>query len=151
MALNSVREQIINNVVSTLEGVESLKSVKRRRMTDLDELQSVPTTLLPYISVTGGLPEPIQKKSGRRTGNVEVVTSVLAVEIVCYHLAPVDPDVVLSNLLDDVWSALYEDQTRGGIALETELIPQVEPVFIQPYILFRVVCNVTYLHDTTHI
>lgn len=151
MALNSVREQIINHVVTTLESVESLSKVNRRRMTDLDELQSVPTTQLPYISVTGGLPEPIQKQSGRRYGNVEVVKSILTVEIVCYHLAPVDPDTVLSNLLDDVWAALYVDQTRGGIALGTELIPQVEPVFIQPYILFRVVCNVTYLHDTTHI
>jgi len=151
MALNSVREQIINHVVSTLTGVESLSYVNRRRMTDLDELKSVPTTQLPYISVTGGLPEPQQKQSGRRYGNVEVVRSMLAVEIVCYQLAPVDPDTVLSNLLDDIWSALYADQTRGGIALGTELIPQVEPVFIQPYILFRVVCNVSYMHDTTHI
>jgi hypothetical protein len=151
MALNSTREQVINNVVTTLEGVESLSCVSRKRMTDLDELQSVPTTQLPYISVTGGLPEPIQKQSGRRFGNVEAVKSVLAVEIVCYALAPVDSDTVLSDLLDDVWAALYTDQTRGGIALGTELTPQVEPVFIQPYILFRVVCNVTYLHDTTHI
>jgi hypothetical protein len=151
MALNSIREQVINNVVTTLEGVESIAHVSRKRMTDLDELQSVPTTQLPYMSVTGGLPEPIQKQSGRRTGNVEVVKSILTVEIVCYHLAPVDPDTVLSNLLDDIWAALYAEQTRGGIALGTELIPQVEPVFIQPYILFRVVCNVTYLHDTTHI
>lgn len=151
MALNSVREQIINNIVTTLTDIESLSCVSRRRMTDLDELQSVPTTQLPYMSVTGGLPEPIQKQSGRRFGNVEVVKSVLTVEVVCYHLAPVDPDTVLSNLLDDVWAALYTDQTRGGTALGTELIPQVEPVFIQPYILFRVVCNITYLHDTTHI
>jgi len=151
MALNSVREQIINNVVSTLAGVESLSYVNRRRMTDLNELKSVPTTQLPYISVTGGLPEPQQKQSGRRHGNVEIVRSMLAVEIVCYQLAPVDPDTVLSDLLDDIWAALYVDQTRGGIALGTELIPQVEPVFIQPYILFRVVCNVTYMHDTTHI
>ena len=151
MALNSTREKIINNVVDTLSSVESLAFINRRRMTDLDELKSVPTTQLPYISITGGLPEPIQKQSGRRPGNVEIIKSTLAIEIVCYQLAPVDPDVVLSDLLDDIWASLYTDQTRGGIALGTELIPQVEPVFIQPYILFRVVCNVTYLHDTTHI
>ena len=151
MAGNSIREQILDNIVDTLDGVSALAVTKRRRMTDIDELKSVPTTQLPYVSVTGGLPEPIQKQSGRRYGNVQIVKSVLAVEIVCYQLAPVNPDVVLSDLLDDIWAALYVDQTRGGVALDTELIPQVEPVYIQPYILFRVVCNVTYLHDTTHI
>ena len=151
MAANSTREQIIDNIVDTLSGVSSLASINRKRMTDMDELTSVPTTQLPYISVMGGLPEPIQKQSGRRYGNVEVIKSNLAVEIVCYQLAHNDPDVVLSDLLDDIWASLYTDQTRGGVALSTELIPQVEPVFIIPYILFRVVCNVVYLHDTTHI
>lgn len=151
MALNSTREQIITNVVDTLSVVPSLSAVKRRRMTDFDELKSIPTTQLPYVSVMGGLPEPVQKKSGRRPGGVEIITSELKVEIVCYQLASEDPDVVLSDLLDDIWSSLYADQLRGGVAMATELTPAVDPIFISPYILFRVECKITYLHDTTHI
>lgn len=151
MALNSTRELIVTDIVDTLTNVTSIAEVKRRRMADIDELKAIPTTQLPYISVTGGLPEPIQKKSGRKPGGIETVVSTLAVEILCYNLAYDNPDVALSDLLDDIWAALYADQTRGGIALSTDVIPQVEPAYINPYILFRVVCNVVYVHDITHI
>ena len=120
MADNSKREQIINAVVNTLEGIDCIKTVSRTLQSYSNLRDNYALTQLPIAAVIGRLPVPKNHISGR-TGFVEYAISRLVVDIFIYFQENVNSDSVLSSILDDLWVALYSEPTRGGLCIRTEL------------------------------
>jgi hypothetical protein len=60
----------------------------------------------------------------------------------------VAPDTLVSNLADDLWALLYQDQKMGGLVVETRLILDEENEFWHPYVAFKLTVQVKYKHDT---
>lgn len=150
MAENSKRELIILRIIEELESVIWVKQVKRVRPT-MAELMNYAGTALPLITVEAKLPVPIEKKSSRRPGILDVFLSKLPVEIFCYILENENPDSIISNYLDDLWVKMYEDVLKDGLCLTTIVTPQVETLSLAPYTAFGIEVTLTYLHTTSGI
>jgi len=147
MAANSLREQIILNVISTLESVSSITTVSRTRPAfNGQEFIDLASANLPLAAVVGQLPDPDGKLSSGTPANYVFFTSQLGIGVTVYADATANPDLLISSLVDDVWVGLHEDLTRGGVALMTEVKPELETKLVHPYVLFDININVTYEH-----
>lgn len=155
MAANSLAEQIVQDIVSAIEGIQvdavaTFKKVERKKL-GFDELSSVPSTLLPYAAVTVGLPDATPKISGRIRAVVDKFQSILTVSVTVYGMDNTDPDVTILSLADDLWVAIYSDPGRNGLALHTSVLPELETGIFDPYYAFTMDVEVVYVHDRTSI
>jgi hypothetical protein len=148
MAENSIREQLLVGLKTSLESLDSIKTVIRNQPSTIEELKSYAATQLPLIAMVGGVPVPVEHRTTTEKGNkVDVFTSVLQVMFYFYFMNRVDADSQLSSLLDDFWVLIYSDQTRGDLALSTDLEPKVEVAVWDPYVAFSVVGKIAYIHE----
>lgn len=147
MAANSIRERIILANIEILKNVESVKTVKRTLM-EYSELQGFATTQFPVVAVVGKIPIPKEKHSNRRTGYVDSIISSLTVEYFVYIQANNDMDSKISSLMDDLWKALYEDQTRGDLVLDTVIKTEMDQEVWPPFAAFKLTSIHHYKHDT---
>lgn len=146
MAANSKREQLLNKVVSLMEGLASISTVKRVQPTGFEQLKAYATTQLPLAVVLGGLPVPREKFSNR-TRKLDVVHSDLGVDIFVYAMDNITPDSTISSLADDIWVALYEDITQGfKWVLGTRVIPEPATGIWEPYCGLNMRAVITYQH-----
>jgi hypothetical protein len=145
MAENSKREQIILADIAILEGMSQIKTVKRTLQSHSD-LQEFAGTQLPVAAVVGKLPVPVNHKTGR-DGQVDMIISNLAVELYVYFQENVSADKEISDLLDDLWAALYSDPTRGGLCMLTTLTANPNYESWPPYVAFQVSCEHKYQHS----
>ena len=150
MALNSMREQILEGIKTKLGTVSSITTVKRVRPA-FQDLDTIASTQMPLIAILGKLPKPVQKRSSRVQGIPDKFTSVLGVEVYCYALANVDPDSVVSDLADDIWASLFTDPLLGTLLIEFDVSPEVQVGIWDPYIVFRMNCSAKYIHTTGEI
>lgn len=150
MAENSKREGLILRVIEELGTITWVSHIRRVRPT-MEELTNYPGTMLPLLTVEAGLPVPVEKKSSRVPGKVDVFRSDLSVDIFCYALENETPDVVISNYLDDIWAKMYEDGTKNGMCLSTTVTPRAEKLVFLPYTAFSVNVILNYLHTTNGI
>ena len=147
MAENSIREQIIQNVISTLKNVPDIAHIVRKKL-GFNDLSSVPQTQMPYVSVIAGLPSGILKKDTMRAGNIGSIISTLDIEIVVYGMDNSTPDETISSLLDDIWIELYKDPQRDNLCISTEIKMDLETGIFDPYYVFSLNCTVEYIHTT---
>ena len=147
MAANSMREQIIVYVQNKVTELSSIKTVSRVKQTYSD-LQQFAITQLPLIAVVGRLPQPVEKVSSRTRVNIDLIISELPIDLYVYFQDKVNPDETLSNLLDDLWSKLYEDEEMGGLVTSTLLTADEEPEYWEPFVAFRMMVRVKYKHTT---
>lgn len=149
MADNSIREQILKKLVSKMEDIPAISTVKRVQPSDIKELQNYASTELPLVSVVGSLPDPQPHVSTRRRGDIDdLFNSELSVQITVWFMNRVDPDSQLSSLADDIWSKLYEDQLLDGLTISLSVHPRVEVAVWDPYVGFNVVVKTNYIHGT---
>jgi hypothetical protein len=150
MADNSKRERIIVYVVDLLETLASINTVVRVKQT-YQELENFSGPQMPVAAVVGRLPVPstsgMQTHISRRT-SVDIIISDLAIDVFVYGQDNVAPDTLVSNLADDLWALLYQDQKMGGLVVETRLILDEENEFWHPYVAFKLTVQVKYKHDT---
>ena len=155
MAANSKSERLVQNVVTTLEelgGGNLFKKVERIKLGFEDLMSSkIPTTLLPYAAVTCGLPDATPKISGRTRAIVDKFQSVLTIELTVYGMDNENPDVTILSVADDMWAGLYNDPGRGGLALATRIIPEVETGIFDPYYAFNMDVEVVFVHSRSSI
>ena len=149
MATNSRREQILLAFKVILEGLPSIKKVARKQPTSPEDLKLIAGTQMPFLSMIGGVPQPKPHVSGRKPGGADVVISELPVKLFVYFMDNVDGDSTLSDIMDDVWSTVWNDQTLGfrfvhGITIA----PNADPVVWEPYVAFSMVATITYNHNT---
>lgn len=147
MAVNSKRERIITKIAQDLNTVSALKMVQRRKAA-YEDLAQFANTQMPLAAIVGKLPSPVQKLSARSQGQVDKFISSLDMDIYVYMLANEDSDTLISSMVDDLWVKLYDDETKGGLTLSTEVLPDLEIGEWDPYVAFKIVCRVTYQHTT---
>lgn len=147
MAANSMREQIIVYVKNKVAELSSIKTVSRVKQTYSD-LQQFAVTQLPIIAVVGRLPHPVEKVSSRTRVKIDLIISELPIDLYVYFQDKVTPDETLSNLLDDLWSKLYSDETMGDLVTSTLLTVDEEAEYWEPFVAFRITVKVKYKHTT---
>jgi len=148
MSANSKRELIILDFVSKLGTIPTIATVERKKP-QLNELDGIAETQLPMAVVLGKLPVPQEIKwSSREQGVPDYFISDLDVEVLVYGRDNVTPDSSISNFADDIWEKLYSDPTIGGLIRLLQIKPDVDTLIYDPYFMFRMVCTVTYQHQT---
>lgn len=147
MAANSKREQIISVVVSELQAIAALTTVERR-LPSKSDLENFAITQFPVVAVVAGLPKPVEHKVTRSPAAKDVFLSDLGIGLFCYFQDNVNPDTTLSSLLDDIWVALYSDPEKGGLALSTNVNPEVYQDYWDPFYAFKLDVVIKYQHDT---
>lgn len=147
MAHDSKREQIIQNIIDTIQNIESIKTVKRSHPSSPTQLKSIPAAQIPWVGITAGLPK-IGKYFSNMENNYSKINSNLQIILACVALHKDDPDKWISFYTDEIWDALYTDQSRGGFAISTRLEPNIADGMDTPYIGFYVVITINYNHDT---
>ena len=149
MADNSRREQILVKVVNDIADIAAIKQVTRVQPNTIDDIRRYSSGQMPLVAVIGGVPQPTEHISSRTRGGVDVVVSKLVVDLFCYFMDNETPDSTLSSLLDDIWAALYFDQTLGFKWVKgLQLDPKVEIAAWPPYVAFSLTMNVNYFHTT---
>lgn len=149
MATNSKRERILLALKVLLESLPSIKKVERRQPTSPEDLRRVAGTQMPYVAMIGGVPQPIEHKSGRTPGGVDAVLSELKVNLFVYFMDNVSADSTLSDIMDDVWALVYSDQTLGfKFVIGTTISPNADVAVWEPYVAFSMIVNITYYHTT---
>jgi hypothetical protein len=146
MAANSNREQIIEANKTIVEGVSAVKTVKRTLL-EYSDLQEFALTQLPVAAVVGRMPVPVEKHT-MRTGDVDQIKSKLNVDIFVYIQANDNADVEISSLMDDLWAALYADQSRSGLVISTEVKVEENPEYWAPFAAFKITVEHYYVHST---
>ncbi len=150
MAENSKRERIIREVISRLKTISVINVVKRAKQTRAS-LSEFALPQFPITATVAGLPKPVEKKSNRRVAGVDIITSVLPIQIYIYDMYNViddDLDSKVSSLADDVWRVLYAEPTWNGLAIETLLSIEWGPEYWDPFLAFNLTANIKYLHTT---
>lgn len=150
MAKNSKREQILSYLVAMVEGLPSIKTVKRVQPNKLDDIRSYSPQQMPLVSIIGGVPVPVEhrKSRGPGKGEVDIILSDISVEFFVYFMDNETPDETLSDIMDDMWSALYSNQTLGGLALGLAITPRVRVAAWDPYVAFSLEATINYKHST---
>lgn len=146
MAENSIREQLIEAVKAQVETLTSIVTVKRIQPT-FNDLSTMSGPQLPLIAIVGQMPVPIQKIFRRTAGGVEKFRSKLPVDVFCYAMDNDTPDTLTSDLADDIWRVLHADQTWGSLAIATEVIPELKVGRVAPFIMFKMLCEIEYIHS----
>lgn len=149
MADNSRREQILLALKTLLESLPSIKKVERRQPTSPADLKLIAGTQMPFLAMIGGVPQPKEHKSSQMPGGVDVVISELKANLFIYFMDNDSADSTLSDILDDVWTKTWSNQTLGfkfvhGISIS----PNTEVAVWEPYVAFSIVMTITYNHTT---
>lgn len=150
MAINSAREKIIKYWVDKFKSgsdnrTRSFKTVKRLTP-DIDDLENYSASQLPLLAIVAGLPVPVPTKSGRQLPARRVFLSNLEIDFVVYAMDNKTPDSTLSDLADDLWVTLYGDPTSGDLGLELEVSPEPIVGVWEPYVVFKMTCDIKYKH-----
>lgn len=142
--MSSKRERIAQDIVAALQGLEWVRTVSRRPYAYAEELEGFAQTQFPLVSVLAQLPKPIQE---RKAGAGKEFVSTLDIDCYVFALEAKTPDTALSSMLDDVWRVLFSDRRRGGLALDTTVLPETEAAQRPPYVGFWLRTRVTYVHN----
>jgi len=142
---NSVRENILANILTTLQGITTINgyvntiSSVQRWSQDGNSLANVPC-----IIVNAG-----QEDCEDRPGFI--TNCKLSVLLDVWSVKPTDTDTHLNSLLGDIKKSLMSDYTRGGYAIATRIknILPFESTEGQPYCGLMVNVEVEYRHKTT--
>ena len=146
MAHNSGRELIILNLISDLNNLDCIHSIERKHPVTIEEVESIPSTLLPFVGILGGLPAPIDYKGLSRNQNQISVYSKLAIRLRFIALQEKDADYWISYYLDEVWRAVMSNNNRSNMAEKTEIDSEYISEIFPPYIGFELTINVFYQH-----
>ncbi len=140
----SKRERIVQDCLAALGALPWIRTVTRRPYAYAEDLQGFAQTQFPVLSLLAHLPRPVQE---RKAGAGKEFVSTLDLDCYVFALEARTPDEALSAMLDDVWRALFADPRRGGLALDTVVLPETEAAHRPPYVGFWLRARITYVHD----
>lgn len=152
---DSVREQIMKNVQSTLEAVtvengyvNTLRSVQRFQQGG-QQLSAVPVAVL----IEGGDDVDLE---GPLAGSYSLTSRTLTVSVVLIHRQDLDTDArsateLMNTIIADVQKAMQVDHTRGGLALDTNEagIGEMDVEDGQPELVQTIGYRIQYRHRRT--
>jgi len=142
--MSSKRERITQDILAALQGLGWVRTVTRRPYAYAEDLEGFAQTQFPVVSLLAHLPRPVQE---RRAGAGKEFVSTLDIDCYVFALEAQTPDTAVSSMLDDVWRALFADRRRGGLALDTTVLPETEAAHRPPYVGFWLRVRVTFVHD----
>ena len=148
---DSVREQIMKHMQSTLEGItvengyaNTLRSVQRFRQ-DGQELANLPAAIL----IEGS-------DDVEQNGPLELISRSLTVSVVLIQQQDTDTDArsaseIMNSLVADVQTAMQVDHRRGGVAIDTTEagIGEMNVDEGQPELMVSVAYRIAYRHQRT--
>lgn len=144
MATDSKREQIILADLELVRSVTTLKSTLRVQP-QKSELDNFAQTQFPVAAVVGRLPKPLEKRPGRSMDQDQFI-SELKVDIFTYLQVNQDVDAQISDLADDLWNALYQDQSRGNLCIELTIDIDENTNVWAPFAAFKITAIHKYVH-----
>lgn len=144
MSANSKREQIILTDKALVETVTELKTIQRA-MPQKSELDCFAQTQFPVAAVVGRLPIPIEKRQGRSPDTDQII-SELKVDIFVYLQVNDNVDTEISYLADSLFGALYLDQQRGKLCIETAIKINEKTNVWAPFAAFQITAVHKYVH-----
>lgn len=144
--MTSKRERIAQNIIAALRSLSWVRTVVRRPYTHATDLQGLAQTQFPVVSLLTHLPNPVQE---RRAGSGKEFVSTLDLDCYVFALEAQTPDERISEMLDELWRALFTDRRRAGLALDTVVLPETETAHRPPYVGLWLRARVTYVHDHT--
>ena len=153
MAANSLREQILAQIETTLSTITAIGSVKRKVISSVSELKETPFTLFPIIYMTGGLPVPLGGGyvKLREAGDSASLRATLPISLRTYGFNKDAPDTAISSLSEDIWAKLYDDPTVNSLAEGVTVKLQRATLFFEPFYRFDIIYEVEYIHDTDNL
>jgi len=147
MALNSKREQIILSDIAIIEAVSSISHTERT-LFKWAKLQELSSKQFPACAIVGRMPVPRVHRNTRC--RIDQIVSTLKVDVYTFieqnNEAQVDADI--SNIADDLFAALYSDQTRGGLVIKSEVDIKEGNDYWAPYGAFQITVTHEYVHGT---
>lgn len=145
MGADSIRERIVNFIIAEIQSLETIKTVIRKQPS-YNDLKLFSNMQFPAVAVVAGLPVPEEKVPGRSSSAYDRIISDLDVKVFCYLQDRANPDAMISNLLDDLFSKLYQDKTKGGLVISTILKPEENYEYWDPYGAFCLIVKMKYKH-----
>jgi len=142
----SIRETIITTLETTVGTIKTVKTVKRT-IQGHEMLSEFAETQFPVVAIVGRLPQPIPHRSGRTKADNDMFISTLTIDFYCYVLENKDEDTAISELAEALWIKLYSDPTVGDNCLQMDLSFDGNVERWSPFVAFRLICNVKYVHD----
>ncbi|MBW1666716.1 MAG: hypothetical protein JRJ66_01455 [Deltaproteobacteria bacterium] len=141
--MSSIRENIISNVISTLEAVSTangynydLSGRVSRTLKHWEECSE-----FPQVFVMDGAESKVY-------GSNIMVDSTLEVVIRAYEHDQSDTSQKLNNLLEDIEKALCADHTRGGYAVNTiPLKIETDEGWLQPFGILEFRWSIFYQYE----
>lgn len=149
MALNSKREQIILADLAIVKAISSIKYTLRAVPAWQDLSTKFSSAQFPACAVVGRMPTPLNLHRATRC-RIDNITDELKVDVYTYIFQNVEEqvDADISNYADDIYAALYTDQTRGGLVTKSEVSIYEENNYFNPYGAFKITVRHEYVHGT---
>jgi hypothetical protein len=137
----SAREDIANNIVTTLQGVTSPVAVKYATREPFD-FEKLSNAQFPAILVRSADEDREDSTLG---GSLTQRMATINYELVCYVKASAI-DTARNNIIEAVEEGLDADRTRGGYALDTQIVSiEIDEGSIDP--IGGVIITVTVLYQ----
>ncbi len=137
----SAREDIANNIVTTLKGVTSPVAVKYATREPFD-FEKLSNAQFPAILVRSADEDREDSTLG---GSLTQRMATINYELVCYVKASAI-DTARNNIIEAVEEGLDADRTRGGYALDTQIVSiEIDEGSIDP--IGGVIITVTVLYQ----
>ena len=145
----SKREQIIQNVIESLETVSGIKKPVQRVLPAFQDMANFASTQFPLCAVVGGLPRPLKPLELTGLTHQEAgIVSTLTVGVYVYFTITPTVHTQLDEVSQAVWEALGTEPRRGGLARSSRIECNPEISQVLPYIAFNMKCHVNYTHTT---
>lgn len=133
----SIRESIAENLVTTLGNVSEIKLVTRQPF-DFDRIA---VSQFPAALITTG----VETRNDITIGGSEINREATITYIIEGYSKSTNLDSARNQMAELIEEALDVDRTRGGYALDTQVVSvEVDDGSIQPYSAVRVSVEVMY-------
>jgi len=142
-----VREQFLRAVERKMREIGAFGHVVRRKC-GYNELTNFAQSQFPVLAITGSLPVPKGKRSGREPGVDDVYVSSVSAHCWIYLRGGDDADEFVSEFAQRTWAKLHETPRWGRTDVIGSEYEFGDPEFRHPYAAFRVTVTIEYVHGT---
>jgi hypothetical protein len=147
---NCEREQLILAIERKLKELDAFKKVERRKF-GYDELYNFASPEFPVLAIVGGLPIPDMKQSGMADSSAcKASQSTLAVTCNVFLRESSDADTAVSEFAQRLWVKAHETPKWGRKSVVSSVVTfgSGDPEFLEPFVMFRIIITITYVHGT---
>ena len=146
---HTTRLEIIEELISLLEGLDVKQVICGRAGSVQEEFIALPDTNFPIIVLEAGLPQPEIKYSSRQQGTIDEVLSNLSIDISVYSRfveSPEEGDEGLSVILQALWRGICNSPNVGrALKITPTFSPKI--TYVDNYCYFTMNLVVRYNHD----